>query len=86
MFNQNSSSRLQHQLCELKLEERRVCADIRHLVKNNVRDSLTLVFDTQMFAYGEILSFMHSLKGMKIQLGTYNASTKVIITHKQIYK
>lgn len=35
MFNQNSSSRLQHQLCELKLEERRVCADIRHLVKNN---------------------------------------------------
>lgn len=56
------------------------------LVKNNVRDSLTLVFDTQMFAYAEILSFMHSLKSMKIQLGTYNPSTKVIITHKQIYK
>lgn len=35
MFNQNSGNRLQHQLCELKLEERRVCADIRHLVKNN---------------------------------------------------
>ena len=56
------------------------------IVKNNYRDGLTLVFDTQMFAYGEILSFMHSLKGMKIQLGTYNPSTKVIITHKQIYK
>lgn len=56
------------------------------LVKNNIRDNLTLVFDTQMFAYGEILSFMHSLKSMKIQLGTYNPSTKVIITHKQIYK
>ena len=35
MFNQNSNTRLQHQLCELKLEERRVCSDIRHLVKNN---------------------------------------------------
>ena len=35
MFNQNHTNRLQHQLCELKLEERRVCSDIRHLVKNN---------------------------------------------------
>ncbi len=35
MFNQNHSSKLQHQLCELKLEERRVCSDIRHLVNNN---------------------------------------------------
>ncbi len=35
MFNQNPTTRLQHQLCELKLEERRVCSDIRHLVKNN---------------------------------------------------
>ena len=35
MFNQNSNARLQHQLCELKLEERRVCSDIRHLVKNS---------------------------------------------------
>jgi hypothetical protein len=35
MFNQNPNARLQHQLCELKLEERRVCSDIKHLVKNN---------------------------------------------------
>ena len=35
MFNQNNMSRLQQQLCELKLEERRVCSDIRHLVSNN---------------------------------------------------
>ena len=35
MFNQNSNGRLQHQLCELKLEERRVCSDIRHLVSKN---------------------------------------------------
>ena len=35
MFNQNHTNRLQHQLCELKLEERRVCSDIRHLVRNN---------------------------------------------------
>jgi GT2 family glycosyltransferase len=56
------------------------------IVKNNYKDGLTLVFDTQKFAYGEILAFMHSLSNMKIQLGTYNPSTKVIITHKQIYK
>ena len=35
MFNKTHDTRLQHQLCELKLEERRVCSDIRHLVKNN---------------------------------------------------
>lgn len=35
MINQNHTSKLQHQLCELKLEERRVCSDIRHLVSNN---------------------------------------------------
>lgn len=35
MFNQNQASKLQLQLCELKLEERRVCSDIRHLVTNN---------------------------------------------------
>ena len=35
MFNQNQTSKLQPQLCELKLEERRVCSDIRHLVNNN---------------------------------------------------
>ena len=27
--------KLQHHLCELKLEERRVCSDIRHLVARN---------------------------------------------------
>ncbi len=35
MFNQSNTSKLQHQLCELKLEERRVCSDIRHLVTKN---------------------------------------------------
>ena len=35
MFHQNQTSKLQHQLCELKLEERRVSSDIRHLVRNN---------------------------------------------------
>lgn len=35
MFNQKQTSKLQLQLCELKLEERRVCSDIRHLVRNN---------------------------------------------------
>ena len=30
---------LKHQLCELKLEERRVCSDIRHMVaRNNMID------------------------------------------------
>ena len=32
MFNQNNLGKLQHQLCELRLEERRVCSDIRQLV------------------------------------------------------
>lgn len=35
MFNHKQTSKLQLQLCELKLEERRVCSDIRHLVRNN---------------------------------------------------
>ena len=35
MFNKNTTARLQHQLCELKLEERRVCSDIKHLTSNN---------------------------------------------------
>nr|DAT27743.1 MAG TPA: hypothetical protein [Caudoviricetes sp.] len=35
MFNQDQMGRLQHQLCELKLEERRVSSDIRHLVSKN---------------------------------------------------
>ena len=35
MFNQNASAKLLQQLCELKLEERRVSSDIRHLVVNN---------------------------------------------------
>lgn len=35
MFNRNPTARLQHQLCELRLEERRVCSDIKHLVSNN---------------------------------------------------
>ncbi len=35
MLNKDNLSRLQHQLCELKLEERRVCSDIKHLVSRN---------------------------------------------------
>ncbi len=35
MLNQNQKARLLQQLCELKLEERRVRSDIRHLVKDN---------------------------------------------------
>ena len=35
MYNQNNMGKLQHQLCELKLEERRVCSDIKHLVTKN---------------------------------------------------
>lgn len=35
MYNQSNMSKWQHQLCELKLEERRVCSDIRHLVAKN---------------------------------------------------
>ncbi|MDD7312873.1 MAG: hypothetical protein PUH03_00755 [bacterium] len=35
MFTQDPNAQLMKQLCELKLEERRVCSDIRHLVKNN---------------------------------------------------
>jgi hypothetical protein len=34
MTNSNSFGKLQVQLCELKLEERRVKSDITHLVKN----------------------------------------------------
>lgn len=32
MLNNDNLGKLQHQLCELRLEERRVCSDIRHLV------------------------------------------------------
>ncbi len=35
MLNQNQNARLLQQLCELKLEERRVRSDIHHLVKDN---------------------------------------------------
>ena len=35
MFYQKQTDKFQHQLCELKLEERRVSSDIRHLVRNN---------------------------------------------------
>ena len=35
MKNDGNLGKLQHQLCELKLEERRVCSDIRHLVAGN---------------------------------------------------
>ena len=35
MFKDDNLGKLQHQLCELKLEERRVSSDIRHLVAKN---------------------------------------------------
>ena len=35
MLNNDNLGKLQHQLCELRLEERRVCSDIRHLVAKN---------------------------------------------------
>ncbi|MDO4183790.1 MAG: hypothetical protein Q4D11_00930 [Rhodospirillales bacterium] len=42
MIKNDNLGKLQHQLCELKLEERRVCSDIRHLVaRNNTIDFAT---------------------------------------------
>ncbi|MBR1649375.1 MAG: hypothetical protein IJ689_07260 [Alphaproteobacteria bacterium] len=39
MIKGDNIMKLQQQLCELRLEERRVCADIRHLVaRNNMID------------------------------------------------
>lgn len=35
MINHNNLGKLQQQLCELKLEERRVCSDIKNLVRAN---------------------------------------------------
>lgn len=35
MLNNDRYGKLQQQLCELKLEERRVCSDITRLVKKN---------------------------------------------------
>lgn len=35
MLNNDNLGKLQHQLCELKLEERRVRSDIKHLVTKN---------------------------------------------------
>lgn len=35
MFNDDNLNKLHHQLCELKLEERRVGLDIRSLVSKN---------------------------------------------------
>jgi hypothetical protein len=35
MLDKDNLSKLHHQLCELKLEERRVCSDIKHLVARN---------------------------------------------------
>lgn len=35
MLDNDNLSKLHHHLCELKLEERRVCSDIKHLVAQN---------------------------------------------------
>ena len=62
MFNKNTTARLQHQLCELKLEERRVCSDIRHLVaRNNMID----------FAKAKQLNALRS--GVKKKIATVEA-------------
>ncbi len=65
MIKNDTLSKLQHQLCELKLEERRVCSDIRHLVaRNNMID----------FAQAKQLNSMRS--GVKKKIA--NVEAKII--------
>ena len=35
MYNRTPTTKLKQQICELRLEERRVCSDIKHLVSQN---------------------------------------------------
>lgn len=58
MIKNDNLSKLTHQLCELRLEERRVCSDIRHLVSRN---------STIDFATAKQLSNMRSGVKKKIE-------------------
>ena len=46
MIKNDSVNKLTLQLCELRLEERRVCSDIRHLVSRN--DTIDFVAAKQL--------------------------------------
>lgn len=58
MVKNDNLSKLTHQLCELRLEERRVCSDIRHLVARNA---------TIDFAKAKQLNIMRSGVKKKIE-------------------
>ena len=45
-----------------------------------------VVYDTDMFGYGQILEMMAVAPNPKIALGTYNGKTKIIITPDDIIK
>ncbi len=62
MIKNDNLSKLTHQLCELRLEERRVCSDIRHLVARN---------STIDFAKAKQLNIMRS--GVKKQIKSIEA-------------
>ena len=62
MVNNYDIGKLRHQLCELKLEERRVCSDIRHLVARN---------NTIDFAQAKQLNALRS--GVKKKIATVEA-------------
>ena len=62
MINNDNLNKLKHQLCELKLEERRVCSDIRHLVAHN---------NTIDFAKAKQLNTIRS--GVKKKIATVEA-------------
>ena len=58
MIKNNNLNELTHRLCELRLEERHVCSDIRHLVKRN---------STIDFATAKKLNIMRSGVKKKIE-------------------
>lgn len=62
MLNNDNLGKLQHQLCELKLEERRVCSDIKNLVNKN---------QTVDFFQAKQLNTMRS--GLKTKIKTVEA-------------
>jgi hypothetical protein len=58
MGKDENLSKLIHILCELRLEERRVCSDIRHLVSRN---------DTIDFSKAKQLNVMRNMVKKKIK-------------------
>ena len=48
MVKNDNLSKLTHQLCELRLEERRVRSDIRHLVARNATQSDRILADARL--------------------------------------